>query len=652
MKNEYVAKDIQVIEGLNAVRERPGMYIGGTGSRGLHHILWEIIDNSMDEIANGFGQTVTVTLYEDNSASVEDDGRGIPVDVHPKLGVSGVEVVFTTLHAGGKFGTGSYTYSGGLHGIGASATNALSRWLDVTVFKDGKTYNQQFESAQVEGKILSGRPKAPLKNMNLPTKKHGTLVRFMPDDRIFGTETFKFETVAKHMQDLAFLSKGSKLVLVDRRKRDENLNPRTESFCYDGGIADLVRFMNESKELVHKDVVFVEEKQANFELQLAIQYNTGYTETIVSYVNNIQTPEGGTHETGFKSAYTKLLNEYARARGLLKDKDANLQGEDFREGITAVLSIKMQNVQFEGQTKTKLGNPETKNIVECIVNAKLESFFAEKKHFDTGDLIINKGLGAAKAREASKKAKDLARQKNSASSNNLVGKLSPCTGKRAEFNELFIVEGDSAGGSAKQGRDRATQAILPLKGKPINAEKKRIEQLLANEEICTIISALGAGFDGDFEIKSLKYHKVIILADADQDGGHIRSLVLTFFYRYMKELITEGHVYIGMPPLYKIEKRDVIKYAYNDAELEECVKELGKGYKLQRYKGLGEMNPEQLWDTTLNPETRSLTRVSVEDGATAERLISTLMGDNIEARKQYISKHANFNKTDDFARRE
>lgn len=651
MKNEYVAKDIQVIEGLNAVRERPGMYIGGTGSRGLHHILWEIIDNSMDEIANGFGRSVTVTIFEDNSASVEDDGRGIPVDIHPKLGVSGVEVVFTTLHAGGKFDTNNYTFSGGLHGVGASVTNALSRWLDVTVYKDGKTYNQQFESPVVDGKIVSGKPKTTLKDINKPTKKHGTLVRFLPDDRVFGKEVLKFEVISKHMQDLAFLSKGATLTLIDRRKTDDNLEPLQESYCYDGGIADLVKYMNESKDLVHKDVVYIEEKQNLFELELAIQYNTGYSETIVSYVNNIQTQEGGTHETGFKSAYTKLLNEYARSRNLIKEKEQNLQGEDFREGITAVLSIKMQNVQFEGQTKTKLGNPEAKNIVEGIVYNKLESFFSEKKHFETCDLIINKALGAAKARLASKKAKELARQKNSASSNNLVGKLSPCTGRRAEFNELFIVEGDSAGGSAKQGRDRSIQAILPLKGKPINAEKKRIEQLLANDEICTIITAIGAGFDGDFDISSLKYNKVIILADADQDGGHIRSLILTFFYRYMKELITEGHVYIGMPPLYKIEKKDVIKYAYNDEELEQCMQEFGKNYKLQRYKGLGEMNPEQLWDTTMNPETRTLLRVNVEDGATAERLISTLMGDNIEARKQYISKHANFNKNDDFAKR-
>ncbi|NCA67447.1 MAG: DNA topoisomerase IV subunit B, partial [Clostridia bacterium] len=441
------------------------------------------------------------------------------------------------------------------------------------------------------------------------------------------------------------------LTLIDKRKTDDNLNPAKEEFCYDGGIADLVKFMNESKELVHQDVVYIQEKQSNFELEFAVQYNTGYSETIISYVNNIQTPEGGTHETGLKSAYTRLLNEYARNRGLIKEKDTNLMGEDFREGITAVLSIKMQNVQFEGQTKTKLGNPEAKNLVEGIIYNKLESYFAEKKHFETGDLIISKALGAAKAREASKKAKDLARQKNSAASNNLVGKLSPCTGKKAEINELFIVEGDSAGGSAKQGRDRSVQAILPLKGKPINAEKKRIEQLLANEEICTIISALGTSFDGDFDIKSLKYHKIIILADADQDGGHIRSLILTFFYRYMKELITDGYVYIGMPPLYKLEKKDVIKYAYNDDELELCVKELGKNYKLQRYKGLGEMNPEQLWDTTMNPATRTLMRVSVEDGASAERLISTLMGDNIEARKQYISNHANFNKIDDFVKR-
>ena len=651
MSKDYNAKDIEVLEGLEAVRLRPGMYIGTTGAKGLHHILWEIVDNSLDEICNGFGTRVDIVIYPDGSVSVEDDGRGIPVDKHPTLGISGVEVVFTQLHAGGKFNNDNYTFSGGLHGVGASVTNALSEWLDVTIYKNGKVYKQEFHSPEVNGKVVSGIPRTPLTETGEKTKKHGTYVRFMPDKRVFGKELFSYQTIVTHVQEQAFLNKGITITVEDKRQLDDELNSLKSCFCYERGLSDFVKYLNDGKEPLFAEPIEFEVTQDRFYLGLSMQHTGAYTESIFSYVNSIPTTEGGTHEAGFKSALTKVFNDYARKRGLLKDKDPNLQGEDFREGLTCVLSIRMQNVQFEGQTKTKLGNPEIRPLVESIVMEKLDEYLSEKKHFETGDKIIEKALGAAKVREAGKKAKELARQKNNANTNMLIGKLANCTGRKPELNELFIVEGDSAGGSAKQGRDRRFQAILPLRGKPINAEKKRIDQILSNEEICTIISALGANFDTEFNVNALKFGKVIILADADQDGAHIRSILLTFFFRYMKELITEGHLYIGMPPLFKVEKKDVIRYAYDDGALDKIIEEVGRNYKLQRYKGLGEMNPEQLWETTLNPETRCLTRVSIDDAAAADRLITTLMGENVDARKAYINQFANFNRKDEIEKK-
>ncbi len=644
MTKHYDSKDIVVLEGLDAVRMRPGMYIGTTGSKGLHHLLWEIVDNSIDEISNGFGNKIVVTLFKDGSAQVEDNGRGIPVDPHPQLKVSGVEVVFTQLHAGGKFGNENYSYSGGLHGVGASVTNALSRWLEVEVCRDGFKYAMRFESISKGGKIKSGTVVQPLKKIG-PTNTFGTKVRFFPDDRVFEDIVFSHDVVSARLRELAFLNKGIEIVLIDeRRKRNEK-----QTFKYNGGLKDFVVYLNSNKTVEHPTPIYISGKSDLIELECAFQYTNSYTENIFSYVNNIPTSEGGTHETGLKSAITRAFNDVARRLNLLKDKEENPLGEDYREGLTITLAIKMRNVQFEGQTKTKLGNPEIKSEVENIVYNGLVTLFEKNENKQVLELAIKKGKAAAKVREAARKAKEITRQKNSIENSSLIGKLASASGRKPELNELFIVEGDSAGGSAKQARDRSFQAILPLRGKPLNAEKKRLAQVLANEEIRTIISALGTGIGEDFNLESLKYHKVIILSDADQDGAHIRAILMTFFFRYMKELVTNGHLYIGLPPLYKVEKKERVEYVYSDQELPEVLESFGKGYSIQRYKGLGEMNPEQLWDTTMDPKRRTLLQVTVEDAANAELMITTWMGDDIEARKSYISEHANFNKVDSFA---
>ena len=644
-QHDYSAGDIRVLEGLDAVRLRPGMYIGTTGIKGLHHILWEIVDNSMDEVANGYGNKIWVTVHTDGSVSVEDDGRGIPVDIHPTLGVSGVEVVFTQLHAGGKFDNENYAHSGGLHGVGASVTNALSEWVVVEIYKNGTTYRMEFESREENGTVKGGIPKYHLMDTGVKTEKHGSYVRFKPDKRIFETVVFNIDTISRRLKELAFLNKGAHIILQDERVPMGNACLKRE-YCYEGGLIDFVKYLNETKAPAFAEPIFIAGEKDNISMELAFQYTDAYTENIFSYVNNIPTTEGGTHETGFKAALTKVMNDLARKNGYLKDKDANLLGDDYREGLTAVLSVQMQNVQFEGQTKTKLGNPDARIAIEYSVTTELTAFFEKDENKPLIDIILKKAVLAAKVREAARKEKEITRQKNSIENFNLVGKLSSCTGKKPELNELFIVEGDSAGGTCKQARNRSFQAILPLRGKPLNAEKKRIDQVLVNEEIRTIISALGSGIGEDFNVDNLNYHKVIILSDADQDGLHIRAILLTFFFRYMKDLINEGHVYIGLPPLYKIEKKDKVEYLYSDEELEDAKPRFGRGAGIQRYKGLGEMNAEQLWETTMDPAKRTLVQVTIEDAAEAEMLVSTLMGDAIDLRKAYIIEHANFNRED------
>ncbi len=670
-QQHYGADDITILEGLDAVRLRPGMYIGSTGARGLHHILWEIVDNAIDEAANGYADRIDVRIYKDGSVSVEDNGRGIPTDIHPKTKVSGVQVVFTQLHAGGKFDEHNYSFSGGLHGVGASVTNALSKWLKVRVNKDGDTWEMEFHSYfdEEKNKYESGVPVAPLhKTGKCGKREHGTFVHFMPDDAVFSTVQYQLSTVSHRLKELAFLNKGLTITLTDERitaneyvgeEEEEHTQqldllgatqPYSVTFCYTGGIADFVSYLNEGKSKLYSQPLYYRGEKDGILVEFSIQHTGDFTESLFSFVNNIPTPEGGFHEMGFRGGLTRMLNDYARDNKLLKDKDANLLGEDFREGLTAVLSIKMKNVQFEGQTKTKLGNPEARAPVEGCVVEGLRELAANAKNKKAFEDIIKKAQGAARVRIAARQAKDTARAKNSIDSLTLVGKLAACSGKKPELNELFIVEGDSAGGTAKQARVRQYQSILPLRGKPLNVEKKRLDQVLANEEIRTIISALGAGVGNDFNLDKLNYHKVIILSDADQDGFHIRCILLTFFFRYMRPLVNAGHVYIGMPPLYKVYKQNgsVEEYAYDDKELAEKIEKVGRGYLIQRYKGLGEMSAEQLWTTTMDPMRRNLTQVTIEDAAAAEDMITTLMGDRVEGRKEFLNRNANFNKQDSF----
>lgn len=648
MAKSYSAEDIKILEGLDAVRLRPGMYIGSTGVKGLHHILWEIVDNAIDEASNGYATRIEVKLYKDGSASVEDNGRGIPTDIHPKTGVSGVEVVFTQLHAGGKFDEHNYSFSGGLHGVGASVTNALSEWLKVEVYRK-TVYKMSFHSYYDEKaeKYMSGVPNEHLTDTKEKTDKTGTFIRFKPDASVFDTVNFNFDTVSKRLKELAFLNKGLEINLIDERV-PEDKKPIAVNYKYDGGLHDFAMYLNEGKSPLYDNPIGYKAEKDGILIEFAIQHTSDFTESLFSFVNNIPTPEGGFHETGFRTGLTKSLNDIARSMGALKDKDQNLLGEDFREGLTAILSIKMKNVQFEGQTKTKLGNAEARQPVETATIEGMASLYKDPKLKETFDEIIKKAQAAARVRIAARQAKEVARAKNSIDNLTLVGKLAACTGKKPELNELFIVEGDSAGGTAKQARIRLTQAILPLRGKPLNVEKKRIDQVLANEEIRTIISALGAGYGSDFVLDDLKYHKVIILSDADQDGMHIRCILLTFFFRYMRELINNGNVYIGMPPLYKVYKKDIVEYAYDDEELQKKIEIVGKGYQIQRYKGLGEMSADQLWETTMDPARRNLIRVNIEDAAEAEQMVTALMGDRVEARKEFLAQNANFNKVDTF----
>ena len=701
--DEYSAKNLEVLEGLDAVRMRPGMYIGSTGIKGLHNILWEIVDNAIDEAANGYANRIKVALHADGSASVEDNGRGIPTDIHPKEKVSGVQLVFTKLHAGGKFGQGNYEYSGGLHGVGASVTNALSEWLTVEVCSEKRIYKMSFHSKYNarKKKIESGIPDGPLETTGISTNRKGTLVRFKPDKEVFSELNFDLETVEERLRQLAFLNRGVEIVLIDERitmaeakrarmlytsddmENAEGENTTEESveteeiaedigqqslfgeldelalesepyrvtFKYDGGISDYVKSLNDGKRKLYAQPIYYKATKNDIQVEFSIQHTSEYRESMFSFVNNIPTPEGGYHEIGFRSGLTRVLNEYARSNGFLKDKDSNFQGDDFSEGLSVVLSIKMANVQFEGQTKTKLGNTEARPAVEATVIEGFNEFKNIRGYKKTMEEIIKKAQGAAKSRIAAKTAKDNARAKNSIDGLTLIGKLAACSGRKPELNEMFIVEGDSAGGTAKQARVRQFQSILPLRGKPLNVEKKKLAQILENEEIRTMISAIGAGIDPDFKLDKINYHKVIILSDADQDGMHIRCILLTFFFRYMRPLVNAGHVYIGMPPLYKVYKGDKVEYAYDDKELDEKIQKLGKGCQLQRYKGLGEMNADQLWETTMNPATRNLIQVTVEDAAKAERMITTLMGDKVDGRKEFLAKYANFDKRDGFIER-
>ena len=624
--NHYGADQIQVLEGLEPVRKRPGMYIGSTGERGLHQLVYEVVDNSIDEALAGYCDTIMLTINEDNSIEVVDNGRGIPIEINKKTGKSTLETVLTVLHAGGKFDNDAYKVSGGLHGVGVSCVNALSDYMVAEVNWNGKKYRQRYER---------GIPKTEVELIG-KTKQTGTSITFIPDPTIFDTLEFNYTTIKHRMRELAFLNRGIKIILEDKRSKIKN------EFHYEGGIKEFVRYLNSKKEPLHNDVIFTEGDKDKVIVEIAIQYTDSYNENIFSFVNNINTIEGGTHLVGFKTALTRVINDYAKKAGLIKDNDVPITGEDIREGITAILSIKVTNPQFEGQTKTKLGNSEIRGIVDSITGEALNIYCEENPK--TAKAIVEKSLRSARAREAARKARDLVRRKGALESMALPGKLADCSEKDPALSEICIVEGNSAGGSAKEGRDRRTQAILPLRGKILNVEKSRIDRILNSEEIKNMITAFGCGIGEDFDISKLRYHKIIIMTDADVDGAHIRTLLLTFFYRYMKELITGGYVYAAQPPLYRVKKGKFEKYVYSDGELNEVLDEIGRDNKneIQRYKGLGEMDPEQLWETTMNPQTRILLKINEDDAMEADEIFNVLMGDKVGPRREFIEENARY----------
>lgn len=637
-ERNYEADDIQVLEGLTAVRKRPGMYIGSTSSSGLHHLVWEIVDNAVDEHLAKFCSAIEVTLHKSGAITVHDNGRGIPTGMH-KTGIPTPQVVYTILHAGGKFGGGGYKKSGGLHGVGASVTNALSEWLEVEIYRDGKIHKMRFQYWVDEAGVEHvGEPVTGLEVIG-NTNRTGTKVTFKPDGRVFQNGTsFNYDTLSERLQEIAFLNSGLKVTIKDDR------SGKSDVYHYEGGARQFVQFLNEQKTVLH-DVVHFAGERDDIEVEVALQYNDGYTETIASFVNSIPTRGGGTHETGFKTAYTRVMNEYARKAGLLKEKDKNLEGNDLREGMMSVINIKMSEVEFVGQTKDQLGSASARSAVDAVVTDRMNVFLEENPQ--VAQSLLKKAVQASKAREAARKAREEIRSgKKRSESSNLGGKLTPAQSKDHSRNELFIVEGDSAGGSAKQGRDSKHQAILPLKGKPMNPEKARLADILRNDEYKAIISAIGAGVGSEFEAEESNYSKIIIMTDADTDGAHIQVLLLTFFYRYMKPLIDTGRIYIAQPPLYKITRKsgklETVRYAWTDEQLQNYLKEIGKGYELQRYKGLGEMNPEQLWETTMDPESRTLLQVQIEDAAKAERRVTTLMGDKVDPRKRWIIENVDF----------
>ena len=636
VNQEYGADQIQILEGLEAVRKRPGMYIGSTSSRGLHHLVYEIVDNSVDEALAGCCSEIDVTINEDNSITVIDNGRGIPTDINHKSGRPAVEVVFTILHAGGKFGGGGYKVSGGLHGVGASVVNALSNWLEVEIFKDGKIYNQRYERGKVmyDLKVIGECPK----------DKTGTKVTFLPDDTIFEETVYEYNILKDRLRETAFLTKGLKISLHDMRDLDDKGNPRTNIFHYEGGIKEFVTYLNNSKTPLYNNILYFEGTKNNVYVEVAFQHNDSYTENVASFVNNIITPEGGTHLVGFRNAITKTFNDYARQNKILKDADQNLTGDDIREGLTAIISIKVEEPQFEGQTKQKLGNSEARGAVESIVSEQLTYFLEQNP--SVAKIICEKSILAQRAREAARKARELTRRKTALDGLALPGKLADCSDKNPENCEIFIVEGDSAGGSAKKARSRATQAILPLRGKILNVEKARLDKILSNAEIRSMITAFGTGIHDDFDISKLRYHKIIIMTDADVDGAHIATLMLTFLYRFMPDLIKNGYVYLAQPPLYKLEKNRKIWYAYSDEELSKIIQEVGRDQnnKIQRYKGLGEMDAEQLWETTMDPSSRILLQVNMNEDSESELdlTFTTLMGDKVEPRREFIEENAKY----------